>query len=197
MGTVTLVTGGARAGKTAFALSLARAHAGPVTYLATAEAGDAEMAARIARHRRERPPGWATLEAPLDPRGALAAAGVRGVAVLDCLTMWTSNLLLDALPDTFDEVAAERASDEVRSRVQGLLDWCAHDPAADLIVVTNEVGLGIVPTTPLARLYRDVLGHANRLVAGAPARVYLVVAGLALDLRAAGAVPVDSAGRGS
>lgn len=193
MGALTLVTGGARAGKTAFALSLARAHPGPVTYLATAEAGDAEMAARIARHRRERPASWQTLEAPLDPVAALVGAQAGGLVLFDCLTLWTSNLLLRALPgEAFTVQDGERAVRSALAAVQGLLAW-QERTSADVVIVSNEVGLGIVPATPLTRLYRDTLGQANQLVAARAARVYLVVAGLALDLRAAGAVATQSA----
>lgn len=193
MGTLTLVTGGARAGKTAFALSLARAHPGPVTYVATAEPGDAEMAARIDRHRTERPRAWRTLEAPLDPVAALRPAGGHGLVVLDCLTLWVSNLLLRALPgEPCAATDAEAAESAALDAVRGLVAW-REETGGDLIVVTNEVGLGIVPATPLARRYCDTLGRANQAVAARAARVYLVVAGLALELRAAGAVAIDSA----
>lgn len=192
MGALTLVTGGARAGKTAFALSLARAHPGPVTYVATAEPGDAEMQARIARHRRERPASWHTVEAATDPVAALDRQGSGGLVLLDCLTLWASNLLLAALPQgDFTAAQGDAALEAVLSGVNGLLEWCGRC-GADLIIVSNEVGLGIVPAGALARLYRDALGRANQLVAARAGRVYLVVAGLALELRAAGAAAIDS-----
>jgi adenosylcobinamide kinase/adenosylcobinamide-phosphate guanylyltransferase len=191
MGRLTLITGGARAGKTRFALSLARAHAGPVTYLATAEALDEEMATRIARHRAERPSGWRTIEAPLDPVTALDSPAVTGLVLFDCITVWTSNLLVRALSsDDFTSDDGERASATVHAAVHRLLRWC-EGTRADLVAVTNEVGFGIVPATPLARIYRDVLGCANQALASQAERVYLVVAGLALELRGAGAVPVE------
>lgn len=194
MGAVTLVTGGARAGKTAFALSLARAHPGSVTYLATARAGDEEMAARIARHQAERPSSWRTLEEPLDPVATLTDVHDR-LVVFDCLTLWMTNLLLRALPgEEFSTAEGEAALGAALAAVEGLLDWAASTETA-MVVVSNEVGLGIVPANPLARLYRDALGRANQLAAARAERVYLVVAGLALELRAAGAVPIDRAGR--
>jgi adenosylcobinamide kinase/adenosylcobinamide-phosphate guanylyltransferase len=190
VGTVSLITGGARAGKTAFALALARRHPGPVVYVATAEARDAEMAARIQRHRAERPPHWATVEAPLSLAAALAHVPPTALVVLDCLTLWVSNLLLARLPAAFSPQEGEAAAAAALGAVDDLLTW-QQRAGNDLLVVSNEVGLGIVPADPLSRLYRDVLGRANQTVAAAATRVYLVVAGLALELRSAGARTVD------
>lgn len=190
MGAVTLITGGARAGKTAFALALARRHPGAVVYVATAEARDAEMAARIQRHRAERPPHWATVEAPLSLVAALAHVPPTALVVLDCLTLWVSNLLLARLPAAFSPQEGEAAAAAALGAVDDLLTWQLR-AGNDLLVVSNEVGLGIVPADPLSRLYRDVLGRANQRVAAAATRVYLVVAGLALELRSAGAHTVD------
>jgi adenosyl cobinamide kinase/adenosyl cobinamide phosphate guanylyltransferase len=190
VGTVSLITGGARAGKTTFALALARHHGGPVVYVATAEARDAEMAARIQRHRAERPPHWATVEAPLKPVAALATVAPAALVVLDCLTLWVSNLLLARLPAHFSVAEGEAAAAAVRGAVQELLAW-QQRAGNELVIISNEVGLGVVPADPLSRLYRDVLGQANQMVAAAAARVYLVVAGLALELRAAGAQTID------
>ncbi|MER3419142.1 MAG: bifunctional adenosylcobinamide kinase/adenosylcobinamide-phosphate guanylyltransferase [Chloroflexota bacterium] len=190
MGTVSLITGGARAGKTAFALALARRHPGPVAYVATAEARDAEMAARVQRHRAERPPHWLTVEAPLEPVASLAMVPPSALVVLDCLTLWVSNLLLARLPTRFTVLEGEAAGAAVCGAVRELLAWQAR-AGNDLLVISNEVGLGIVPADPLSRLYRDVLGRANQLVAAAATRVYLVVAGLVLELRGTGAHAVD------
>ena len=196
MGALTLITGGARAGKTAFALSLARAHPGPVTYVATAEAGDREMAARIERHRRERPAAWRTVEEPLDPAAALRDRRSDELILFDCMTLWVSNLLLQRLTgDGFTTAEAKVALDSTLAALDGLLDWRDHAGAA-LVVVSNEVGWGIVPASPLARLYRDALGSANQRVAARADRVYLVTAGLALELRAAGAVPIEASNDG-
>ncbi len=187
---LTLVTGGARSGKTAFALQLARAARGPVCYVATATAGDEEMTRRIARHREERPLDWLTREAPVDVPAALAGLPRCDLVVVDCLTLWVSNLLLARLGPTFPVVEGERAAEAALAQVHRLLTW-QRQACVTTVVVSNEVGLGIVPADPLTRLYRDTLGRATRLVAAAADRVYLVVAGLALDLRAAGAVAVD------
>lgn len=186
-----LITGGVRAGKTHFAERLVARHGERVLYLATAEALDAEMAARIAEHRAARPPHWQTVEAPLDPVPALEAAGGADAVLFDCLTLWTSNLLLaaplDDPPTTAQAVAAEvRAA----AAIDALLAWQA-ERRIPLYLVSNEVGLGIAPAYPLGRLYRDLLGRLNQRAAARAERVYLVVAGLAMDLRAAGALPID------
>ncbi|WP_198665552.1 cobyric acid synthase [Thermus sediminis] len=157
-----LVLGGARSGKSRFAQRLA----GPfATLIATAEARDEEMAARIARHRAERPPTWETLEEPLDLVGALERAR-HPTAVVDCLTLWVANLLERGL----DPLA------EARRFLQA-----ARESGKRVILVSNEVGLGIVPENPLARRYRDLLGEVNALLAQ-EAEVYLMVAGRPLRL---------------
>ncbi len=164
-----LYLGGARAGKSAVALERARALGGDaVTFIATAKAGDEEMAARIGSHQKERPAAWETIEEPRDAAAALARAR-HDVAVLDCLTLLVSNLLL------------EGGEEAVRREVEALLDtWRAGGKT--LIVVSNEVGMGIVPENALARSYRDLLGWANRTVAAAADEVRLVVAGRELPL---------------
>jgi adenosylcobinamide kinase/adenosylcobinamide-phosphate guanylyltransferase len=179
-----LVTGGARAGKSTFAVQLAQQLGGDheVCYLATAEPGDDEMRARIAAHRAARPAGWHTLEVP---RGV--AAALRGltsparpsVVLLDCLTMLVSNVLL-AQADGADTV--EDAWPAVEAEITDLLEFAAQ-PAVTTIVVTNEVGLGIVPTHRVARVYRDLLGRANQRLTSAAAFVYLVVSGIPLEIK--------------
>ena len=151
------------------ALERARALGGDaVTFIATASAGDEEMAARAAAHRAERPAVWETIEEPREAAAALARAR-HDVVVLDCLTLLVSNLLL---------AGGEEA---VRREVEALLDtWRAGGKT--LIVVSNEVGMGIVPENALARRYRDLLGWANRTVAAAADEVRLVVAGRELPL---------------
>ncbi len=158
-----LLLGGAKSGKSRHAQNLA----GPfATLIATAEARDDEMAERIARHRAERPPTWETLEEPLDLVGALAKARYPTV-VVDCLTLWVSNLLEKGLDPL----------EEARRALEALL----HS-GKRVIAVTNEVGMGIVPAHPLARRYRDLLGEVNALFAREAEEVYLVVAGRALRL---------------
>ncbi len=179
---LTLILGGARAGKSDFAVRLARASGRPVIYCATAEARDEEMATRIAVHRATRPTGWRTVEAPLDPAAALAEIATAGdLLVLDCVTLWVSNMVLAA-----GEPYGTRAEGVILAAVERLLAWRA-DRGCALVAVSNEVGLGEVPLTPLGRAYRDALGRANRALAAAADEAYWVVAGLALPLRALGA----------
>jgi adenosyl cobinamide kinase/adenosyl cobinamide phosphate guanylyltransferase len=178
---LTLVTGGARSGKSDLAERMARELREPVTFLATAEPLDAEMAARIARHRELRGPDWTTVERPRGVARAVLEA-TTPVVLLDCLTLLASNALLDADGRGADLEQAVR--DEVRS----LLDARSRR-GGRLIVVTNEVGLGIVPGTRLGRLYRDALGAANREVAAAADAVVLMVSGIPMYLKEARAGP--------
>jgi len=159
-----LVLGGARSGKSAYAQDLAEAAAPERLYLATAEAGDAEMAARIARHKAGRGPGWSTREEPLELAGALAVEARPGRAVLvDCLTLWLSNLMLSGR-----DVEAEI----------GRLAQAIGALAGPAVFVSNEVGLGIVPEMKLGREFRDWQGRANREAAKACDAVVFVAAGL-------------------
>ncbi len=165
---MTLLLGGAASGKSRSAATLAARTGRPVTVIATAEALDDEMAARIARHRRERSEGWSVIEEPLDLIGAIDRA--RGATVVDCLTLWVSNLLGD---DLGEEEIAERAAAAAKA--------CAAR-SEPTIVISNEVGSGIVPMNPLARQYRDVLGRVNATFADEADVVALVVAGRAVRL---------------
>lgn len=170
---LTLLLGGARSGKSSTAQRLAEAPgAGRVLFVATAEAGDEDMSARIERHRAERPAGWATLEAPRDLASAIGDyTGAYDTLVLDCLTLWVSNLML-ASPDPESDVLAATES-LLRTYDAGTASW---------VVVSNEVGLGVVPATALGRSYRDLLGRVNQLVAARADGAYLLVAGRALAL---------------
>lgn len=195
MGTLTLVLGGARSGKSAFAARLAESFGGEVVYVATAEAGDEEMAARIARHRGERPPRWRTVAAPRDLDRALPRELRAGeTALIDCLSVWLSNELLAAVPaadgETVPAAVAEALERSLLGAVEHLVDEALRREGAT-VVVSNEVGSGVVPAYPLGRLYRDLLGRANQLVAARAAAVYLVVAGIGVDLRRLEA-PLDS-----
>jgi adenosylcobinamide kinase/adenosylcobinamide-phosphate guanylyltransferase len=165
---LTLVLGGARSGKSAHAETLAAAGPPPWLYLATAEPGDAEMAARIARHRARRGEGWETREVPLDLAGALAEALPGAALLVDCLTLWLSNVLL-----------AGRDPDAETERLVRVLGA----PRGRWVAVSNEVGLGIVPESPLARRFRDAAGLLNQRVAAAADRVLLVVAGLPVRVK--------------
>lgn len=164
-----LVLGGARSGKSRHAQAVAEASGGELVFIATAQAFDREMTDRIARHRADRDARWRTLEAPLALAEAIAAADRPGATVLvDCLTLWASNLLL-ADADTDAAAAALVATLERTS--------------APIILVSNEVGFGIVPDNALARRFRDVAGLLNQRVAAAVAQVDFVIAGLPQRLK--------------
>ena len=166
---VTLVLGGARSGKSRHAEGLVEAAAAAATYCATAEAGDAEMAARIAAHRARRGPFWRTVEAPLDLAAAIVAeARPDRPLLVDCLTLWLSNLLQ----------AGRCAEDESEALAAAL-----RRAAGPVVLVANEVGLGIVPDTPLGRRFRDLAGRLNQEVAQAADHVVFVAAGLPLVLK--------------
>ena len=172
---LTLVLGGARAGKSSYAWQLA-ARGGRSLFVATAEARDEEMAARIQAHRDSRPGDQDTLEEPVDLVGALSTR-LHGydILLLDCLTMWVSNLLLRC-----PEPGA--AGEDIQSRTRRLLELYRKADAS-WIVVSNEVGLGVVPPTRLGRLFRDELGRANQLFASEADDVVLLAAGLPLALK--------------
>ena len=175
---LTLILGGARGGKSAFAQHLAAQKGERVTFLATAEAGDEEMRDRIEQHRASRPRHWQTIEIPSSVAEAMRAASSE-VVLLDCLALLVSNLLCGVGEDC---VAAEARVD----REIGDLLAAYREGGASLIVVSNEVGMGVVPPYPLGRIYRDLLGRANAQLARAADRVYVMVAGLALEIKASG-----------
>jgi adenosyl cobinamide kinase/adenosyl cobinamide phosphate guanylyltransferase len=162
-----LVLGGARSGKSRAAEALLARHPGPYAYIATATPGDAEMAARIAEHRARRGADWRTIEAPLDLSAALAEAAARP-ALVDCLTLWLTNLLL---ADRDWERAAEGLEAALAAR------------AAPTVLVGNEVGLGIVPENALARRFRDAAGLLHQRLAIGAAEVLFMVAGLPMRLK--------------
>jgi adenosyl cobinamide kinase/adenosyl cobinamide phosphate guanylyltransferase len=161
--TMTLLIGGARSGKTTAAEKVATASARPVVYIATGEPGDEEMAARIARHQQSRPPGWTTVESPRDLAAAVAETDESDCVVLDCLTLWVSNCL-----DEDDERILEAARDVATALA------ARSGPS---VVVTNEVGSGIVPADAEVRRYRDLLGRVNAAFRAEAAVAYLCLAG--------------------
>jgi adenosyl cobinamide kinase/adenosyl cobinamide phosphate guanylyltransferase len=169
---LTFVTGGARSGKSAHALRLALAADAPVAMIATAEARDAEMRERIAAHRRERPASWRTVEEPLDLAGALRSLETGEYAVIDCLSLWVSNLL-----ERESGVAVEGLASEAAALA------AAHDGGC--VAVSSEVGMGIVPDNALARSYRDVLGRVNAIWAEAADDALLAISGRVLRLERA------------
>jgi adenosylcobinamide kinase / adenosylcobinamide-phosphate guanylyltransferase len=178
MGDLILITGGVRSGKSRFAEQLAREAGGDrVAYVATAEAGDDEMRARIAAHRLDRPSSWRTIENPTDVARAIDGASAESphVILVDCLTMLVSNLLLSGDEST----AAER----VDRQVDAIRAACRRS-AATVIIVTNEVGWGVVPPSSLGRRYRDLLGTANQALASNATKVFILIAGIAVDCKA-------------
>jgi adenosylcobinamide kinase/adenosylcobinamide-phosphate guanylyltransferase len=179
------VLGGERSGKSDFAQRLAPQLGEPVLFVATAEARDPEMAARIERHRASRPPHWTTLEATRDVGRAIRLEpGDARTILVDCLTLLVSNCLEAALQE--DQGVAE-AADAVWPLIQAeALDLveAAATRACHLILVSNEVGMGLVPPYPSGRVYRDLLGRANQLLASLAHAVYLMVAGIPVDVKA-------------
>ncbi len=184
---IILILGGARSGKSTFAERLAARSERSVAFIATATATDDDMRARIARHRADRPATWHTVEEALHLAAAVQrAAAVADVLLLDCITTWLANWLFaqddPALAEAETISAAHEAS--VLAEVEMLLKTCSTlDAGKTVVVVSNEVGLGIVPAYPLGRAYRDILGRVNQRLAVSAARVYLMVAGLAVDIK--------------
>ena len=182
-----VVLGGARSGKSTFAERLALSIAGdaPVLYVATAEAGDADMAERIARHRAVRPAHWRTLEVPrhvaVPIRTTLTESNCP-VVLLDCLTLLATNWLLVAAPEG-DAHAVHAMEDALHADVDALFTATAQ-AGATAILVSNEVGAGIVPAYELGRVYRDVLGRLNQAVARRADSVYAMFAGIPVDVKA-------------
>lgn len=180
MGELILLLGGARSGKSTTALRMAAERGGDsVLFIATATASDEEMATRIAQHQAERPAAWQTLEAPRDIGAAVARLSAQArVVVVDCITLLAANALL-SLPEDCTQAEANAA---ILAEIDSLLAAQRTSPAT-WIVVSNEVGMGIVPPYRLGRLYRDALGSANQRLAAAASEVYLMVAGLAWRLK--------------
>lgn len=177
-----LILGGARSGKSNFAQVLAEKMGRQVTFLATAQAGDEEMRRRIEAHRRARPAHWRTIEAPRRVAATLEAeAGRAEVVLLDCMALLIANLLLEGGEDATEEEACSRATAEVAALLKAF-----ERGAANLIVVSNEVGLGVVPPYPLGRVYRDLLGRVNQTLAAAADQVYWLMAGLPVEIKASG-----------
>ncbi|KMO19405.1 bifunctional adenosylcobinamide kinase/adenosylcobinamide-phosphate guanylyltransferase [Methylobacterium platani] len=166
---MTLVLGGARSGKSRYAEGLIEAQPGPWRYLATAQGWDDEMRARIAQHRARRPPPWETVDAPRDLASAIRQAPAGRPVLVDCLTLWLTNAMLDEAAD----LAAE---------VDGLVEAC-RAAAGPLVLVSNEVGLSIVPENALARRFRDEAGRLHQRLAAIADRAVLVVAGLPMILK--------------
>lgn len=188
-----LILGGARSGKSTFAERLTTSSGRTAAFIATATADDDEMRARIARHRASRSREWHTIEEPLDLAGAVRQAyKLADVLLLDCVTLWLGNMLSQ---ESGQSESDDKGKGELRITSNLFDEWPLKQieellavvqsagPNKTLIVVTNEVGLGVVPAYPLGRVYRDTLGYVNQRLAQAADRVYLMVAGMAVDIK--------------
>ncbi len=173
MAKLIFISGGARSGKSSYALQRAEEHSGELLYLATGAADDSEMAERIARHQQERGPRWQTVEEPLEIGRALVRSSPgKSVAILDCVTLWVTNLLLQ-------ENCSEQ---EILGRVNTFLEQ-VHPLDMSVYIITNEVGQGIVPENDLARLFRDIAGRVNQRLAAGADEAWVVISGLPLQLK--------------
>ncbi len=182
MGKCILVTGGARSGKSQYVFDQALKTGKAVLFVATAEAGDEEMRTRIEEHKKNRPTGWKTLEARTNVGKSIEQnIGDAQTVIIDCITLLTNNILMNnsSKSDTFDEAKIEAA---LMSEIDGILA-CIRRFNTEFLIVTNEVGMGIVPEYPMGRLYRDLLGKANQKLAKEAVEVYLFVAGLPVRIK--------------
>jgi adenosyl cobinamide kinase/adenosyl cobinamide phosphate guanylyltransferase len=168
--TLTVLLGGARSGKSSLAVDIGRRYDGPVWFVATAPAIDDDMEQRIERHRADRPAEWTTVEEPTDLAGVLGDADDQALVIVDCLTLWVSNLMF-----------AGRSDEQVRDLATSVGELAAGR-GAPVVAVTNEVGLGIHPDTELGRRYRDLLGRVNQVIAAAADTSLFLVAGRAIEL---------------
>ena len=171
MGELVLLTGGARSGKSRWAAQMAEEGMPPVTFVATAQVSDEEMRARIQRHQAERPPSWRTVEEATDLTRVFDMEGLHGTVLVDCLTIYVSNHLL-----------AGHLEEQILDHMRQVCEL-VKKASFRVIVVTNEVGWGIVPEHPLGRRFRDVAGLANQLVAEYADEVYLVVSGIPVRIK--------------
>ncbi|MEJ2717840.1 MAG: bifunctional adenosylcobinamide kinase/adenosylcobinamide-phosphate guanylyltransferase [Deltaproteobacteria bacterium] len=181
MSYIVLVTGGSRSGKSDYARRRAEALAGPRAFIATCTPLDEEMAERIRRHRLARDPDqWQTVEEPLRPADVLANSDEFKVVLIDCLTLWINNLMFQA-----EIEGTAIVEDDVTRACEGLLNACDRFDGT-VIMVTNEIGMGIVPDNPMSRLYRDLVGRCNQIMAAAADEVVLLVSGVSLNIKGKG-----------
>lgn len=174
----TLIIGGARSGKSRLALDMAQAAGGEVLFVATAEAGDDEMARRIEEHKRSRPPHWRTIEVTTGIGELISGAiGHSQTVVIDCITLLVNNVFEQH--KEANEIALEKA---VTAEISGLIE-CIEKSGARFIIVSNEVGLGIIPADRTSRLYRDLLGRVNQMLAACADEVILMVGGIPVTIK--------------
>ena len=171
---LTFLVGGARSGKSTLAVQMGEHHGGSVHFIATAQAFDDDLAARIERHRQERPAGWTTVEEPVELAAAIAAAPAASFVIVDCLTVWLANLLVHV----GDPLLRTQSMDDMVAALRER----GRAGTGPTVVVSNEVGMGVHPETPMGRDYRDDLGRLNQQVAAVADRSLLMVAGRALRL---------------
>lgn len=178
MGEIILVTGGSRSGKSAYAQRLAESIPGPRVFVATGLPIDDEMRDRIRKHQEARKVrNWQTLEEPLDLSAAIGKASNARCILVDCLTLWINNLMYQG-----EQAGVTVSESDIHRHCHQLLAACARYPGT-ILFVTSEVGMGIVPDNPLSRLYRDLVGRCNQIIADASNRVILLVSGQPLELK--------------
>ncbi|MEA2087782.1 MAG: bifunctional adenosylcobinamide kinase/adenosylcobinamide-phosphate guanylyltransferase [Candidatus Caldatribacteriota bacterium] len=178
-GKLIFITGGARSGKSNFAEKIANGFGKSVAYLATAQPLDEEMAFRIKKHREKRLNNWETYEEPIEVRELVNRLGLeKEVILVDCLTLLTSNLLLREE----DKVEDHKRQEEVLLEIEKLAEVC-YKVSAQTIIVSNEVGMGLVPDNPLGRVYRDILGRANSIFADKADEVFMLVSGIPVKIK--------------
>ncbi len=178
-GKLIFITGGARSGKSDFAEKTAISLGKPVAYLATAQSLDEEMAFRIKRHREKRLNTWETYEEPTEVRELVSRLGSeKEVILIDCLTLLTSNLLLRKE----DKVEDSKWQEEILLEIEKLAE-VSYKVSAQVIIVSNEVGMGLVPKNPLGRVYRDIMGRANSIIADKADEVFMMVSGIPLKIK--------------
>lgn len=183
---IIFIIGGARSGKSRFAEELALELGGQVTYIATAEARDPEMAERIARHQAARPTAWKTIEAPLELAEAIRSSAGANVIIVDCITLYLTNLMMQELGpigETENPVIPLELEVKIQTQIAELIQ-AAKESKATIILVANEIGLGLVPPFNLGRFFRDLAGRTNREIASAADKVFLLTAGIAVELKA-------------
>lgn len=193
MSDLILITGGARSGKSSFAELLAARPGLPVVYIATAQVYDEEMALRVKKHREQRPDEWNLIEEPLAIASVLERyRSERIILLLDCVTLWLTNLLLSEYREEPENpYVREEKEQTILDQVRAVAHL-AQEITPQVIMVTNEVGQGIVPDNPLSRAYRDLAGRANQILGRTASNVYFVVAGYPIEIKASGQALIDS-----
>ncbi|HGE70246.1 TPA: bifunctional adenosylcobinamide kinase/adenosylcobinamide-phosphate guanylyltransferase [Candidatus Poribacteria bacterium] len=176
---VIFITGGARSGKSSFALQLAKKLGGKVAFIATAQAGDEEMQNRIQIHKQDRPNEWTTIEEPFDVESAIESAKGHNVVIVDCITLLLSNLICSS--ENFNDTSW------IFTKIENLIE-SAKKFVGTVIIISNEVGMGIVPENRLAREFRDLAGKANQMIANSADQVYVCFSGIPILIKSSGEI---------